>query len=73
MNYFMRNVLNRTDLEDLAVDIHELYCSEAVDYEVMAQTEIGLAFIKIEDYLTKLEKQNRELEATIEQLKNQIK
>jgi hypothetical protein len=69
----MRNVLNRTDLEDLAVDIHELYCSEAVDTEVMKQTEIGLAFIKIEDYLTKLEKQNRELETTIEQLKNQIK
>lgn len=69
----MRNVLNRTDLEDLAVDIHELYCSEAVDTEVMAQTEIGLAFIKIEDYLTKLEKQNMELEKTIEQLKKQIK
>lgn len=69
----MSNNLFRTDLEDLAVDIHELYCSEAVDYEVMAQTEIGLAFIKIEDYLSKLEKQNRELETTIEQLKNQIK
>jgi hypothetical protein len=39
----------------------------------MAQTKLGLAFIKIEDYLTKLEKQNRELEKTIEQLKNQIK
>jgi len=30
-------------------------------------------FIKIEDYITKLEKQNKELEATIEQLKKQIK
>lgn len=69
----MSNNLFRTDLEDLAVDIHELYCSEAVDFEVMQQTEIGLAFIKIEDYLSKLEKQNRELEKTIEQLKNQIK
>ena len=69
----MANNLFRTDLEDLAVDIHELYCSEAVDFEVMQQTKIGLAFIKIEDYLTKLEKQNRELQATIEQLKNQIK
>jgi hypothetical protein len=69
----MANNLFRTDLEELAVDIHELYCSEAVDFEVMAQTEIGLAFIKIEDYLTKLEKQNRELEITIEQLKKQIK
>jgi hypothetical protein len=69
----MANNLFRTDLEDLAVNIHELYCSEAVDFEVMAQTEIGLAFIKIEDYLTKLEKYNKELEATIEQLKNQIK
>jgi formiminotetrahydrofolate cyclodeaminase len=69
----MANNLFRTDLEDLAVDIHELYCSEAVDFEVITQTEIGLAFIKIEDYLTKLEKHNKELEATIEQLKNQIK
>lgn len=69
----MANNLFRTDLEDLAVDIHELYCSEAVDFEVMAQTEVGLAFIKIEDYLTKLEKQNKELQKTIEQLKNQIK
>ena len=69
----MNNNLFRTDLEDLAVDIHELYCSEAVDTEVMQQTELGLAFIKIEDYLSKLEKQNRELEKTIEQLKNQIK
>lgn len=69
----MANNLFRTDLEDLAVDIHELYCSEAVDFEVMQQTEIGLAFIKIEDYLSKLEKQNRELEITIKQLINQIK
>jgi hypothetical protein len=69
----MANNLFRTDLEDLSVDIHELYCSEAVDFEVITQTEIGLAFIKIEDYLTKLEKYNKELEATIEQLKNQIK
>ena len=69
----MANNLFRTDLEDLAVDIHELYCSEAVDFEVITQTEIGLAFIKIEDYLTKLEKYNKKLEATIEQLKNQIK
>lgn len=69
----MANNLFRTDLEDLAVDIHELYCSEVVDFEVITQTEIGLAFIKIEDYLTKLEKYNKELEATIEQLKNQIK
>ncbi|MFY7939224.1 MAG: hypothetical protein ACOVOQ_17735 [Flavobacterium sp.] len=69
----MANNLFRTDLEDLAVDIHELYCSEAVDFEVMQQTEIGLAFIKIEDYLSKLEKYNKELETTIEQLKNQIK
>ena len=69
----MANNLFRTDLEDLSVDIHELYCSEAVDFEVITQTEIGLAFIKIEDYLTKLEKYNKELEKTIEQLKNQIK
>jgi hypothetical protein len=69
----MKNNFLRTDLENLAVDIHELYCSESVDFEVMAQTELGLAFIKIEDYLTKLEKYNKELEATIEQLKNQIK
>ena len=69
----MANNLFRTDLEDLAVDIHELYCSEAVDTEVMQQTELGLAFIKIEDYLSKLEKRNKELETTIEQLKNQIK
>ena len=69
----MRNNLMRTDLEDLAVEIHELYCSEAVDFEVMAQTKVGLAFIKIEDYLTKLENRNKELEANFEQLKNQIK
>ena len=69
----MANNLFRTDLEDLSVDIHELYCSEVVDFEVMAQTKVGLAFIKIEDYITKLEKQNKELEKTIEQLKKQIK
>jgi septation ring formation regulator EzrA len=62
-----------TKLEELRAEMHELYCSEAVDTEVMAQTEVGLAFIKIEDYLSKLEKQNKELEATIEQLKKQIK
>jgi hypothetical protein len=62
-----------TKLENLRAEMHELYCSETVDAEVMQQTELGLAFIKIEDYLTKLEKQNRELEITIEQLKKQIK
>jgi hypothetical protein len=62
-----------TKLEDLRAEMHELYCSELVDAEVMEQTEIGLAFIKIEDYLTKLEKQNRELQTTIEQLIKQIK
>jgi len=67
------NNLFRTDLEELGIEINELYHSEAVDFEVMAQTKVGLAFIKIEDYLTKLEKHNKELEATIEQLKKQIK
>ena len=60
-------------LEEIRAEIHNLYCSEAVDFEVMAQTEVGLAFIKIEDYLSKLEKHNKELEATVEQLKKQIK
>jgi len=69
----MTNNLFRTDLEELGIEINELYHSDAVDFEVMAQTELGVAFIKIEDYLTKLEKQNRELETTIEQLKKQIK
>jgi septation ring formation regulator EzrA len=69
----MANNLFRTDLEELGIEINELYHSEAVDFEVMAQTKVGLAFIKIEDYLTKLEKHNKELEATIEQLKKQIK
>lgn len=69
----MANNLFRTDLEELGIEVEELYHSEAVDFEVMAQTKVGLAFIKIEDYLTKLEKQNKELEATIEQLKKQIK
>jgi hypothetical protein len=69
----MANNLFRTDLEELGIEINELYHSEAVDFEVMAQTEIGLTFIKIEDYITKLEKQNRKLEITIEQLKKQIK
>jgi septation ring formation regulator EzrA len=69
----MANNLFRTDLEELGIEINELYHSEAVDFEVMAQTKVGLAFIKIEDYLTKLEKQNKELESTIEQLKKQIK
>jgi len=55
-----------TKLEDLRAEMHELYCSELVDAEVMAQTELGLAFIKIENYMSELEK-------TIEQLKNQIK
>lgn len=55
-----------TKLEDLRAEMHELYCSKAVDTEVMAQTELGLAFIKIENYMSELEK-------TIEQLKNQIK
>ena len=62
-----------TKLEDLRAEMHEIYCSELVDTEVMAQTEIGLVFIKIENYFTELEKSNKELEATIEQLKNQIK
>jgi hypothetical protein len=69
----MANNLFRTDLEELGIEINELYHSEAVDFEVMAQTKLGLAFIKIEDYLTKLEKQNRELEITIKQLIKQIK
>jgi septation ring formation regulator EzrA len=69
----MANNLFRTDLEELGIEINELYHSEAVDFEVMAQTEVGLAFIKIEDYLSKLEKHNKELEASIEQLKKQIK
>lgn len=67
------NNLFRTDLEELGIEVEELYHTEAVDFEVMAQTKVGLAFIKIEDYLTKLEKQNKELEKTIEQLKKQIK
>jgi hypothetical protein len=67
------NNLFRTDLEELGIEINELYHTEAVDFEVMQQTKVGLAFIRIEDYLSKIEKQNRELEATIEQLKKQIK
>jgi cell division protein FtsB len=67
------NNLFRTDLEELGIEVNELYHSEVVDFEVMAQTKVGLAFIKIEDYLSKLEKQNKELEATVEQLKKQIK
>jgi hypothetical protein len=55
-----------TKLEDLRAEMHELYCSKAVDTEVMAQTELGLAFIKIENYMSELEK-------TIENLKKQIK
>jgi hypothetical protein len=55
-----------TKLEDLRAEMHELYCSELVDAEVMAQTELGLAFIKIENYMSELEK-------TIENLKKQIK
>ncbi len=55
-----------TKLEDLRAEMHELYCSELVDDEVMAQTELGLAFIKIENYMSELEK-------TIENLKKQIK
>jgi hypothetical protein len=62
----MRNNLFRTDLEELREEMHELYCSEAVDTEVMAQTELGIAFIRIENYMSELEK-------TIEQLKKQIK
>jgi hypothetical protein len=55
-----------TKLEDLRAEMHELYCSELVDAEVMAQTELGLAFIRIENYMSELEK-------TIENLKKQIK
>jgi hypothetical protein len=55
-----------TKLEDLRAEMHELYCSELVDAEVMSQTELGLAFIKIENYMSELEK-------TIENLKKQIK
>jgi hypothetical protein len=62
----MANNLFRTDLEELGIEINELYCSEAVDTEVMEQTELGIAFIRIENYMSELEK-------TIEQLKNQIK
>ena len=53
-------------LEELREEIHNLYCSEALDAEVMAQTELGIAFIRIENYMS-------ELEITIEQLKKQIK
>ena len=49
-------------LEELREEMHNLYCSEAVDSEVMAQTEIGLAFIKIEDYMSMLEKKIKLLE-----------
>ena len=55
-----------TKLEDLREEMHNLYCSEAVDTEVMQQTELGIAFIRIENYMSELEK-------TIEQLKKQIK
>ena len=55
-----------TKLEDLRAEMHELYCSELVDTEVMEQTELGLAFIRIENYMSELEK-------TIENLKKQIK
>lgn len=61
-----------TKLEELRAEMHNLYCSEAVDTEVNAQTELGIAFIRIENYMSELEKQNRELEAIILQLKNQI-
>lgn len=49
-------------IEQQSAEMHELYCSEAVDTEVMAQTEIGLAFIKIEDYMSMLEKKIKLLE-----------
>jgi hypothetical protein len=55
-----------TKLEELRAEMHELYCSEAVNTEVMEQTELGIAFIRIENYISELEK-------TIEQLKKQIK
>jgi hypothetical protein len=55
-----------TKLEELRSEMHKLYCSEAVDAEVMAQTELGIAFIRIENYMSELEK-------TIENLKKQIK
>lgn len=55
-----------TKLEELRAEMHELYCSKAVDTEVNAQTELGIAFIRIENYMS-------ELETTIEQLKKQIK
>ena len=54
------------NLEELRAEMHELYCSETVDAEVMAQTELGIAFIRIENYMSELEK-------TIENLKKQIK
>ena len=56
----------QSKLEDLRAEMHELYCSDLVDIEITEQTELGLAFIKIENYMSELEK-------TIEQLKNQIK
>ena len=49
-------------IEQQRAEMHELYCSEAVDTEVMAQTEVGLAFIKIEDYMSMLEKKINLLE-----------
>jgi hypothetical protein len=55
-----------TKLEELRAEMHELWCSELVNTEVMEQTELGLAFIQIENYMSELEK-------TIEQLKKQIK
>ena len=55
-----------TKLEELRAEMHEHYWSELVDTEVMAQTAVGLSFIKIENYISELEK-------TIENLKKQIK
>ena len=53
-------------LEDLKEEVNDVYHSEAVDNEVIARTEIGMAFIKIEEYIS-------ELEQTVNNLKKQIK
>jgi hypothetical protein len=49
-------------IEKEKAEMHELYCSEVVDYEVENQTELGLAFIQIENYVSMLEKKIKLIE-----------
>jgi hypothetical protein len=58
--------MEKSKLEMLKEEVKIIYSSTSVEHEIGIKSKLGLAFIKIDDYI-------KELENTIELLKNQIK